>query len=753
MHTLPTAPVNIEAEQALLGALLSNNDHFMKVTFLSENHFSNPVHQRIYAAFLEMRSDGEVVTPVTLMRRFQADGDLQDIGGSVYLAKLAAASLGMVGLVSQYAKEVRAQYLLRELQRDCATALDDVVNSPKTAEEIAGQLAKSLEQIVSAKTAEQVRDDLAITVEILEDMKTQPDTISTGMKKLDEAMGGGLHAGKLYGFAARKKVGKAQPLDAKVLTLSGWKRMGDIRLDDELASPDGLPSKVTGLFPQGSKEIWRVTFSDGRSVECCPDHLWEVEGYRGKGVEVIDTRELARRSKLSLPTYIPWFHGDFGGGELPIDPYLLGALLGDGGLSQNRVAFSTADEEMLRFIAPTLPSGLKIKHISRYDYGFRVPHGGGNGNGPINPLLNDLRDLGLSGKRSEKKFIPALYLNATTAARWELLRGLMDTDGYVTKTGSICFDTSSPKLARDVRQLVRSLGGSAKVKKKRTTHLFTYKVKIRHAFPSECFKLSRKKLRAIDKRKHQCRLSVKNVKFSRMAEAQCISTSHPRRLYITDEFTVTHNTVLASTISFNLNLQNVKHLFICGEMGPKEIHQRNLSRALSVKPYSFRGDYRHNYDFQKRIMDVARTSNRAILYQNAPGLTFDDLRRYCTAAIYQHKVKGIILDYLQLVGGKPKNKSTAEHLDDVAQWLATFCKQHGIWIITMAQINQEGNTRGGEGLRLACDQCYEIHRDDITQPQTWLEMMDTRYTEWMNIGSKEIPGLIMNPYGPFFEVF
>lgn len=210
-------------------------------------------------------------------------------------------------------------------------------------------------------------------------------------------------------------------------------------------------------------------------------------------------------------------------------------------------------------------------------------------------------------------------------------------------------------------------------------------------------------------------------------------------------------TVLASTISCNLNLQGVRHLFICGEMSPKEIQQRNLARLTDSYPSAFRNDYGQSEAFQQKLVEQAERSRRCILYQNAPGLTFDELRRMCASAVCKRGVKGVILDYWQLVGGKQPRQSTAEHLDDVAQWLADFGRKHGLFMVVMAQINQEGNTRGGEGIRLAFDQVYQINREDISMPQVWLEMMDTRYTPWLNIGSKLIPGLVMNDKGPYFE--
>jgi replicative DNA helicase len=212
-------------------------------------------------------------------------------------------------------------------------------------------------------------------------------------------------------------------------------------------------------------------------------------------------------------------------------------------------------------------------------------------------------------------------------------------------------------------------------------------------------------------------------------------------------------TVLAGTISMNLAKQGIKHLFVCGEMSPKEIQQRNLARLTDTFPSAFRTDYSKDRAFQNKIAEAVRTSTRNVLFRNAPGLTFDELRRVFTSAVERHGVKGCILDYWQLVGGKGKHQSTSEHLDEVAQWIADFSRKHGTWTIMMAQINQEGNTRGGEGVRLAFDQVYHMKApgDDPSRSARYLEMMDTRYTKWLNIGSETEDRLRMNEKGPFFE--
>lgn len=213
-------------------------------------------------------------------------------------------------------------------------------------------------------------------------------------------------------------------------------------------------------------------------------------------------------------------------------------------------------------------------------------------------------------------------------------------------------------------------------------------------------------------------------------------------------------TMLAGTISHNLNMAGVKHCFICGEMSPDEIQERILARMVGFFPSAFKSGFGKTENFETRIAECARAMPRNMIFKNAPGLTFDDLKTIYTAAIDYHGVKGIILDYWQLVGGKPKHQSEAAHYDDVAQWVADYSRKRGIWTIMMAQVNQEGNTRGGEGIRLAFDQVYNLKapEDDPSRSGRYLEMMETRYTPWRNIGTDITPKLHLNEKGLFFEV-
>lgn len=209
-------------------------------------------------------------------------------------------------------------------------------------------------------------------------------------------------------------------------------------------------------------------------------------------------------------------------------------------------------------------------------------------------------------------------------------------------------------------------------------------------------------------------------------------------------------TIIASTISCNLALQGVKHLFVCAEMSPKEIHQRNLARLTDCYPSAFRSGYGQSVDFARKLVRARQESLRCIRYYNAPGCTFDELRRVVVTEAVTQGIKGFFFDYWQLCGGKGR-QNEREHLDEVAQWIATACRKYNLFAVVTAQINQDGNTRGGEGMRLAFDQVYHLQRKDVSEPYAFMEMMDTRYTSWMDVGTEDMPGLFMEEKGPWFR--
>lgn len=173
--------------------------------------------------------------------------------------------------------------------------------------------------------------------------------------------------------------------------------------------------------------------------------------------------------------------------------------------------------------------------------------------------------------------------------------------------------------------------------------------------------------------------------------------------------------VLAGTISHALCLQRVPHLFIALEMDNEELEQRRMARTAEVKPAEFLKDAKLGGAAWSPAIAFAEEYGDYCLYRRSPGgITFSQLAHTLTAAVHRAKVQGVILDYWQLVDGQGAQQSKSDHLEKVAQWLATFCRRHRLFSVVNVQLNDDGSTFASRGIRRAVDQRYTLKR--IGQP-------------------------------------
>jgi len=357
--------------------------------------------------------------------------------------------------------------------------------------------------------------------------------------------------------------GKAQPHSAGVLTPTGWKTMGDIRVGDLMSTPDNGFARVRGLFPQGVKPVYKLTFADGRVTRATGDHLWKVRVKHDWRIRTTDEmREiLGRKTRASVSLAIPLcepmtVRNGGSAAMLPLHPYVLGIMLGDGsfGYADGYGASGTSsltcfDPEIVdrarrllegsdfNFFDTRVDGQYRLGDLSRYGRATR----------------QTIKDLRLLGTKSDTKFIPRAYLDASVADRIELLKGLMDTDGHAGDGGSISYCTTSERLRDDFIELVRSLGGMASYSVKIPTYTYNgekrtglpaYNINIRLRDPTIAFSLQRKLDRvSADHQYADCLyLNVASIELDGEEECSCIAIDHPDRLYVTDSFVVTHNT-------------------------------------------------------------------------------------------------------------------------------------------------------------------------------------------------------------------
>lgn len=447
--------------------------------------------------------------------------------------------------------------------------------------------------------------------------------ILTGIPALDEKTNGFTN-GELILVVAFTGEGKALALDAPVLTSTGWRRMGDLRLGDEVVDPEGSHSQVTGVFPQGVLPVYRLTFSDGSTAEASGDHLWDIRYWKPvqqAGVqrqqrvrETWTTDQLRARvaSKSRNPALVETpelANLDFPETDLPLDPYLLGLLLGDGALSCSTPQFSNPEPELIDAARAALPPGSHL--VPSVQTPARCPRFllSRTDRTQPNPVTTALVELGLRGHRSWEKFVPEQYKWASAKTRLAVLQGLMDTDGG-RERGRAVFSSASVQLRDDVVWLARSLGLRAALLADKVPH-FTYKGERRQGRVAyrcaiwetpvtRVFRLARKikPVSAVDAGRQ-----IVSVEYVRDAECQCIAVSAPSRLYVTNDFIPTHNTHFGVQLAHHAAVMQGKNVvFLTTETVRATVRRRLIARHSAMRFFDIAGGGLNSRDIKNYML-------------------------------------------------------------------------------------------------------------------------------------------------------
>ena len=363
--------------------------------------------------------------------------------------------------------------------------------------------------------------------------------------------------------------GRAQPLFTKVLTPAGFRPIGDLRVGDFVIGSDGRETEVLGVYPQGFKEIYRVYTQDGSSTLASGDHLWSVYTHadrrRGRPARVLQTKEMlgnlraAHQHRYELPVLSSPV--DFESRPVPLDPYALGLLLGDGCFSCTATpGFTTADPELAEALGRLIP-GIEPRRKSDIDYVLNRITTPGEVITIENPVTGAMRRLGLIGAKSNTKFVPDDYLFNTPDVRLAVLQGLFDSDGdpvpQQERTCRIQFTTVSDRLRDHVVFLVQSLGGvayartrPAQVRKPglargRDVHhrADAHILDIRLPEGVAPFRLARKVAKYDATGGGRPMRFVHRIEPAGTEEAVCIQVAAEDSLYVTEDFLLTHNTL------------------------------------------------------------------------------------------------------------------------------------------------------------------------------------------------------------------
>jgi hypothetical protein len=330
-----------------------------------------------------------------------------------------------------------------------------------------------------------------------------------------------------------------------VLGPNGWIPVEDLRVGCKVLGKDGKVQEIKHLFAWETLPVWEIEFDDGTVLDTAENHQWHYWLSRNGPSRFVvkSTAEMWEHAKKSnrtpiIPTPDPV---EFYVKPVGIDPYTVGVFLGDGCLVNKSISFTCHKDDWDHY-KNALP--FEDKDLKRSGFTVRVI------GESRQKLVSYFESVGLIGTKSNSKFVPQEFLFNSVEVRKDVLRGLLDTDGYRDKGRARAeFSTVSKRLAEDVKFLAQSLGyrvstyhkvGSYKNEiNEKILCQDVYRVYITGHDVDDLFKLPRKKIGVFGKQVGRKVVDVR--KTNRTQEGRCISVSNADGLYITDGFVVTHN--------------------------------------------------------------------------------------------------------------------------------------------------------------------------------------------------------------------
>lgn len=326
-------------------------------------------------------------------------------------------------------------------------------------------------------------------------------------------------------------------VETKIKTYNGWVKAEDIVIGDLVLNSDGDYKRVCKIDPPKTTPGYRIKFRTGEII-LGPQKLkvfnsyWSINSrVRIRTLEEI--KELLNKKHVGLYFKLP--NEDSHPGlpvTLPIDPYLLGALYGDGSFRYKPVLMVCADDEIKNEIRKVLPPGHILKPVpmvNRKDIFFKLAKEEGVKENKITTAINE---LGAHGSYSFNKVLPECYIRASVKDRLSLVQGLMDTDGTSETKGGVSFTTTSLKLSEQFEELIRSLGGDCRTTSRIPSYSYkgikkkgrvAYTVTIRFQIREKLFRLPRKIIRVLGKSQYSDVLKRRIKSIEKIEDIKCLN--------------------------------------------------------------------------------------------------------------------------------------------------------------------------------------------------------------------------------------
>ena len=435
---------------------------------------------------------------------------------------------------------------------------------------------------------------------------------------------------------------------------------------------------------------------------------------------------------------------------LLIDPYVLGAWLGDGHSASGRITCET----------PEIPMriegrGYDVAHRGAMLYSIRIPRAaaavagtcpscGGAMHGAYlcascqadhGSMTALLRKLGVLGA----KHIPTSYLRASEEARRDLLAGLLDTDGTVVKgVGSVQFAVTSERLADDVHELIVSLGYRCGRTRKRVSgrsEASSICYILNFSTVDDVFRLERKALLHKEERPTSTtRIGKRYITEVRAIDSipvRCVQVDNEDHLYLAGRSMIpTHNSTLALDFCRAASIHNnLTSCFFSLEMTRSEIMMRLLSAEAKVPLNHIRNGTMRDDDWEKLARKMGQVSGAPMFIDDSPNMTMMEIRAKARRLKQRHDLKLIVIDYMQLMSSGKKVESRQLEVSEFSRNIKLLAKELELPIIALSQLNRGPEQRGDKrpmmsdlresgSLEQDADMVILLHRDDVYEKES-----------------------------------
>ena len=474
-------------------------------------------------------------------------------------------------------------------------------------------------------------------------------------------------------------------LSTNVLTSNGYKNITEMKIGDKVIGVDGLQYDVVDLMYSPKAECYELETTDGRKIISSENHRWETYHYGALNHDG-SNKGYIYRTKTSKELFElmkkPWRKGklfltDFNDvnevdKELPIPPYILGVLIGDGCLTSTGVVYTKPSMDILNKVKSFIPDRI----ITTNKKGNVYIH-------KSNDYKKYINKVGLN-VLSYQKFIPEEYkYNLSRRQKELLLAGLLDTDGHQNKTYNE-FSTTSKQLALDVQQLAWSLGYRCTIKQRMGAYIkngvrketrMNYRVNISN-----------------QRQKAQC--VIKSCKYVGKRDTMCIKTNAPRELFVVDNYIVTKNSgksLWSQIIANNLAKQGKKVMICSCEMGAGLLMERELRMLSGQSMQMVRDLYNANEYEAEMLLDSVYDMPQYKYLDNieiceTAGATVHDIIKMLNAF---PEFDYVVVDYIQRIQGRG---SDYEVITEAARELQNHARQTRKKIIICSQASRQSNS-------------------------------------------------------------